>query len=365
MKWTLFLTVAIYVAAIGLVSANLSAKDKASINDGLRAAATLSDFIEKRDFTKTLTQLTKAIGPYLGAIGPVVGLIIGLFGNKEPAQFTFMKQMLKHIDTRFDRIDGQFSDVNRKIDYVHVQIEFGIIEQKIFAVGAQFEKLYNAPSTAAKHMKRIFISNYESDFQNSGQKLYDGIMNSNNVFTESLGEAAMQYTENDRKKTQVFMLGLLKLLLQASKIELAYLKAKGFDSVYELTKTEWVQKISKVRSKMSYIDNLVASKYHAQSDKDIERYAGDHSNLHNNDFTNSLYKFLTTKYFWRDWMVLIYKDISGNDVHYVHECSGVIKFRNHGRNIVVASVDKTKRPMSISTAQHTLSSIADSTQHHT
>jgi hypothetical protein len=29
MKWTLFLTVAIYVAAIGLVSANLSAKDKA------------------------------------------------------------------------------------------------------------------------------------------------------------------------------------------------------------------------------------------------------------------------------------------------------------------------------------------------
>jgi hypothetical protein len=27
-----------------------------------------------------------------------------------------MKQMLKHIDTRFDRIDGQFSDVNRKID---------------------------------------------------------------------------------------------------------------------------------------------------------------------------------------------------------------------------------------------------------
>jgi hypothetical protein len=44
MKWTLFLTVAIYVAAIGLVSANLSAKDKASINDGLKAAATLSDF---------------------------------------------------------------------------------------------------------------------------------------------------------------------------------------------------------------------------------------------------------------------------------------------------------------------------------
>jgi hypothetical protein len=41
-----------------------------------------------------------------------------------------------------------------------------------------------------------------------------------------LGEAAMQYTENDRKKTQVFMLGLLKLLLQASKIELAYLKAQ-------------------------------------------------------------------------------------------------------------------------------------------
>jgi hypothetical protein len=57
-----------------------------------------------------------------------------------------VKNRVHFIDTRFDRIDGQFSDVNRKIDYVHVQIEFGIIEQKIFAVGAQFEKLYNAPS---------------------------------------------------------------------------------------------------------------------------------------------------------------------------------------------------------------------------
>ena len=110
----------------------------------------------------------------------------------------------------------------------------------------------------------------------------------------------MQYTENDRKNTQMFMLGLLKLLMQAAKIELAYLKAKGFDAVYDLAKTEWVQKISRVRSKMSYIDNLVASKFISQSNKDIERYAGDHSNLNNEDFLNSMYHFLTAKYFCRD-----------------------------------------------------------------
>jgi hypothetical protein len=82
-------------------------------------------------------------------------------------------------------------------------------------------------------------------------------MNSNNVFTESLEEAAMQYTENDRKKTQVFMLGLLKLLLQASKIELAYLKAKGFDSVYDLTKTEWVQKILHCRLFQAFSEDII------------------------------------------------------------------------------------------------------------
>ena len=159
------------------------------------------DFVENGEFTNTLTQVSKAIAQFIGVIGPIIGFFIGLVGNREYAELTYMKKMMKHIDTRFDHIDGEFADVNRKIEYVHVQIEFGIIEQTIFTVGAQLQRIYDAPSTAAaKNLKELFIANYESDFQNSGQKLYDGMMNSKGVFTESLGETAMQYTETDRKK---------------------------------------------------------------------------------------------------------------------------------------------------------------------
>ena len=56
---------------------------------------------------------------------------------------------------------------------------------------------------------------------------------------------------------------------------------------------------------------------------------------------------LSTKYYWRDWLVVVYKDMSGEDNHWRGVCS-VDKFsvdHLHWKkmyNIIVSSVDKTK-----------------------
>lgn len=160
------------------------------------------------------------------------------------------------------------------------------------------------------------------------------------------------------------MIGVLKLLMQASKLELAYLKAKGYDSNYEFTKNEWIQKIAKVKSKMIAIDNLVASKYNTQTVADVDRVLSDHSNLNTDDFANTLYNFLTKKYFWRDWMVVVYKDITGNDNHYLHQCGGVIRQKRYGKNIVVSSVDKHKHAMDHTKAQHIMTATVTQTKIH-
>ncbi|CAC5415618.1 unnamed protein product [Mytilus coruscus] len=78
------------------------------------------------------------------------------------------------------------------------------------------------------------------------------------------------------------------------------------------------------------------------SGKYIDRYSTDHSdtNMNNHDWANNMYNTLATKYYWRDWMVIAYDDVTGADKHYQRECGGFLKYRSNGRNIVVASLYK-------------------------
>ncbi|CAC5362785.1 unnamed protein product [Mytilus coruscus] len=108
-------------------------------------------------------------------------------------------------------------------------------------------------------------------------------------------------------------------------------------------------RLYQIRSVMSHADSTIANKYHDQSGADIDKYALDHSthSMNNHDFANNLYNFIAKKYYWRYWLVIAYKDVFGDDKHYQHECSGHLKFRDLGRNIVVASVDKRKSHMDL------------------
>ena len=105
-----------FILAVGLVSAQLPDDVKNNINNGLSLASSLSTIIEKGQFSTTLTKLVTSVGPYLGAIGPIVGFFTGLFGTQESAELSYLKHMFTEIDNRFNRLDGQFDDVKRKIE---------------------------------------------------------------------------------------------------------------------------------------------------------------------------------------------------------------------------------------------------------
>ncbi|CAH1801646.1 unnamed protein product [Owenia fusiformis] len=187
------------------------------------------DVIKDKKFTKALTKIAGSIAPFLGALGPFVSLIMAFIPMGDSAELAFMKEMMKKIDNRFDQMDSRFDDIERLVDWTKVAVNFGQIEQRIMAMGEQYRDLYTSTAPAS-NKSYIFIMNYENDYQNSGLKLYQAIVNPQGEFQENLGQSIMRYTKNDRNKTQGFLLGVMRLILQAVKIEIAYLTVLCRDS---------------------------------------------------------------------------------------------------------------------------------------
>ncbi|XP_052074461.1 uncharacterized protein LOC127712203 [Mytilus californianus] len=329
---------------------SLSTKDKNAANYGLAIGKGIADLLEKRDFAKSLTMIGKSIGPYLGALGPIVGVIMA-FIPSESAELAFMKKMMKEIDTRLDHIDNRFNDIERLIEWSVVKVNFGQIEQNIKVVSREFQYIYAVPQAAVENRKVLYLSRYDNDYQNSGTKLYDVIVEKQGLFQEDLGTSVMRYTKIDRRKTQLFLLGVMQLLLQAVKVELGYLLVKQYTHNAHFMQLDWENRIQKVRRKFEEIDNQCVVKYHTQSGNDIDEYSSANKDLTNRQFANGLLNLLRGKYDWRDWVVIAYDPVKGGDKHWIGVSGGHMKFRKDGRNIVVASVDKSHSVMDLARAE--------------
>ena len=160
---------------------SLSTADKNKINTGLQLGKEIAGLLDDKAFTSSLAKIGASIGPYLGAIGPFIGFVMA-FIPSESAELKFMKNMMKQIDNRFDRVDSSFTKVLRLIDWNAVKVNFGQIEQQILAMSNEYQFIYEVPKTAVENRKIIFVNHYDSDYQNSGTKLYQAVIHKQGTF---------------------------------------------------------------------------------------------------------------------------------------------------------------------------------------
>ncbi|XP_063439612.1 uncharacterized protein LOC134720940 [Mytilus trossulus] len=353
-KWSFLVTLLMLFSS---PSHSLSPDQKQQVTVGLELGKGIAEMLEKKEFRNSLTKIAKNIGPYLGALGPFIGVVMA-FIPSESDELAYMKTMMSNIDNRLDQFDTRFDDVERLIQWNTVEINFGQLEQRIKAVSHQLEIVYSVPSAAVPNRKLIFIDNYDSDYQNSGLKLYQAIVAQHKI-QKQLGTQVLSYTENDRAKTQIFLLGVMQLLLQAVKVELGYLLVKQFTYNANYMTTDWENKIKEVKVKFDQIDNQCTDAYHSQCGKDIDAYAASNSGQTSSQFAAGLFSLLSGKYYWRDWIVLAYNPISGGSLHYVGVSGGHIKFRKNGRNIVVGSVDNSRAVMGKTQAENNMNSLVE------
>ncbi|CAC5413387.1 unnamed protein product [Mytilus coruscus] len=345
-KWFLMV---ILLFILSSLAHSISEDEGEAAKLGLKLGQKLAKILASREFKKSLHQIVKSVGPYLKGIGPFVGILMA-FIPIESDELIFMKNMMKTIDHRLDRVDDRFNDIERLIKWNVVQINFGQIEQRIKAVSREFEYIYNVPEAAVQNRKELYIWSYKSDYQNSGTKLYQAIVQRQGTFQEDLGTSVLRFTGNNRNMTQTFLIGVMQLLLQAVKVEIGYLSINQFTHNVDYMTLDWEKRIQEVSEKFEQIDNQCVVNYHQQLGIDIDEYSVKNKGLTHHQFVKGLYRQLKEKYYWRHWIV-ISSDPVGDAEHCAKVSGGYIKLRKNGRNLEVASVDENHPVMDLDMAE--------------
>lgn len=345
--------------ALIVVSAILAQTGNDVADYGLQAGTELTKAIADKNFKGTMGKLATKVGPYLGMVGPVVGILFSVTGRTQDSdELQFMRNMLATIENRFDQVDQKLDELARKIDWNTAQIQFFLIEKKILPMKIELDKFFNASNKEeVASFQKTFTNMYECVYENSGQLLYQLIVSRGSIFSNNLLQEVMRASDSDRRAIQVFMLGLTKLLLVGSQIELTYCKLKHPSSLDRL-KTKWTRQMDQLRLAMEAADRKVKNKYPEVSLKNgkmILTHSQGNSST-NQKAAEDVYKKLTKKFYWRNWFVAVYDDIKGHQNHQVGYCNGYHVFRHAGFNLLVASNLKKTAALDKYTAEKIINS---------
>jgi hypothetical protein len=162
---------------------------------------------------------------------------------------------------------------------------------------------------------------------------------------------AMEYAKYDRKTMQRVMAGCLGLLVTAVKVKLAYLKLTNRLGAYHMEKGEWEKNIKAVLKKIKSVDEEVTDAWQYQKRLDLKDLSAQYKNDNNQMFANRLYEFYSKKYYWRDWVVIVYnkmaKSWTGKNGHVFKLCGGDEYLEKDGRNVITSSVPKEKAKINV------------------
>lgn len=337
MKWIICIFPFILVAKSVFASTGNSL-----INSGINAGVELAQAIADKNFDNTMGRLLTKVSPYLGMVGPIVSLLGGLTSlRSESTELRYMRRMLSTIENRFDRIEVRLTAIARQIDWSRTRTQLYPYERRILSLQTELQRLYNSRSNEDfSFYNHSFVREYENDYQQSTQLLYEHIVSANFVFSDNILEAAIEGTNYDRRGVQEFMLGLTRLILLGSQIELTYYKLKLPSSLWRL-KQEWMNKFQNMRRAMIEADEEIVSKFKDVSTNDARSIIRNNKGKSNWRVAELVYAHLTDKFYWRNWLVVVYDAVRGNDDHQIYYCGGYHAFRFNDYNFMLVSTRKS------------------------
>nr|XP_022298090.1 uncharacterized protein LOC111107269 [Crassostrea virginica] len=335
-------SLSILTVCMVLISVDHSAA-QSEYNSVLQATGKIAGDINRGAFSTVVKNVAKTVSPFLNIFSSVLKLIFGTSSAPtESPELKYLHQLSDSINLKFDQVNSEFSDVKKLIDWTAVKISYATLETNIRAVSDHFKRIFEVPFSGMNEQKQLFIMNYKNGYTDSGTKLYEGFMLDNGVISQGLLRPAMKYTENNRGQMRTFMLGILKLLIMAAKAEMAYLGIKGYDHIIPFYSHQWQVRLELFQEKMNTIDLELKDNYLIQAKTDIDRFSMNNLGLSNHDFSRNIYRELSSKYFWRDWLVVVSTHTEGRNDAHSRVCNGVIKSTHRTKDLVIDSVEKDK-----------------------
>lgn len=341
---------------ISHLSLAISDNELNEIKSGLSFADSLITSTQQHLFPTFMTGAASAAIGFISGTLKFVGFILSFLGTNESQELLAIKRLYTQMDKRFDAVDIQLSAIQKQIDWSRLKLQFGDLERNIKSDSIYLRSIYQSPIASKESEKDFFIHAWESNCWVCALNLYHGIMGSDVGFSDDILQVAMTTFDNDRPLTQTFMTGLFKLLVLSVTNELAYRSLKYPKASYVYQEHIWKQRLHNVTTRMMKFDEIIKNRYHEQAEKDILNFAKatPTSSLTNEHFSKKLYDFLVQKFFWRDWLVIVYAPTSNQ---YNKVCDGYRKYSTYGRNIVVSSVDQSKTSINTTIAAFRINSV--------
>ena len=88
----------------------ISVADKGRIEKGLEIGEKIGEALQDKSFTNFLQNVGTKMAPFLGALGPIMGLLLSFVSSGPTLEQKLMKRFDK-LDKRFDRTDQEFDQV--------------------------------------------------------------------------------------------------------------------------------------------------------------------------------------------------------------------------------------------------------------
>ena len=312
--------------------------EKAAIENGLAVGSALAEALKEGAFTDALVKLGTNIAPFLGILGPLASILLLFIPGGDSEELIFMRKEFEQVNVKLDKITAEFAEVKKAIDWSTVVGSYGPYERKIRAAVENLNQIYRVQRKAREDQKANFIIQYESDFDNSVQKLYDVMVDNDHVISDNILQAVAQHTKNNKREFEQFSLGLVQILIQGIKVKVSYYALKEWATDHLVT--QWETKMIKLRDTLQTVSDVVKSLYLSQMRLDTKDLILNHHGLGNQGLANKLYNFVTEKYDWRFWSVTVYDDMGGFDKHNMWQHGGTIFLHEHDKNIIIASQSK-------------------------
>ena len=203
-------------------STEITDDEKAAIENGLAVGSALAEALKDGDFADSLVKLGTNLASFLGVLGPLAGILLAFIPGGDSEELIFMREKFEELNVKLDVITAEFTEVKNDFDWRTVVVSFGTYERKIRAAEDNLNRIYRVQGQTRENEKENFIIQYESDFENSVQKLYDVIVYNDQVISDNILQAVVQQTNNHKRDTEQFSLGLVQLLIQGIKVKVSY-----------------------------------------------------------------------------------------------------------------------------------------------
>ena len=123
------------------------------------------------------------------------------------------------MNHKLDQFTAEFTAVKDAIEWSSVKVSYSSYEHKIIAAEENLRRIYRVEGKARGEKRKYFLAQYDSDFGNSVQKLYDGAYKHDRIFSKNILAAVEHQTKKHRRKFEQFSLGLLQLLIRGIQVK--------------------------------------------------------------------------------------------------------------------------------------------------